>query len=181
MALIMYNSDNWEHQSCWLIQPGKPCAVYFWRLWKCATAALLLPSTPFPLKLVSSLCLLSSGGAAVPAFGMAVFKSPPLSRAPSAEKSQAAPPATAVDLAAAAATAAAAAAVSAPSAGATDATGLGIQPSGSKRKRDGVAGIPDLDVASSSKQVRREGASAEQNVKAPGASGPAFHLLKSHK
>ena len=134
--------------------------------------------------------LLSSGGAALPAFGMAVFKSPP-SRSPSADRNQlvplvtpataAAAPAKAVNPGVPAASAAAAAAARGPSGGTEDVAGLDMQPSGSKRKRDGGAGTPEQDMPSSSQQIRREGTAAEQIVELPGPVGPAFHLLKSHK
>ena len=139
------------------------------------------PST----ELITQPLLLSSGGAALPAFGMAVFKSPPPSRSPSAERNQlaqlvtspaTAAAATAVDLAAAAATA-----VPGPSGGTADLAGLGIQPSGSKRKRGGGAGTPEMDMPSSSKQIRREGTATEQSVGIQGPTGPTFHLLTSHK
>lgn len=129
------------------------------------------------------LVLLSAGGAALPAFGMAVFKSPPPSRSPSAERNHPAPlvtsPATALNPGAPAACAAAAAC--GPSGGTADAAGLGLQPSGSKRKRDGGAGTLEVDMPSSSKQIR-QGTAAQQNANQPGSTGPhTFHLLKSHK
>lgn len=143
-----------------------------------------------------ALLLLSSGGAALPAFGMAVFKSPPASRSPSAEKNQLAllmspataaeAPTTAADSPAVAAPAPAGApapaAVSGRStAGAAEAAGLGTQPSGSKRKRDGVGSDTEVDLTSSFKQARQAPLSAEQHEQEQGASGPTFHLLRSHK
>ena len=119
----------------------------------------------------------------MPAFGMAVFKSPPPSRSPSAERNQLAPyvtsPATAVHPAAVAVTTIAA--VSGPSGGTADKAGLGIQLSGSKRKRDGGVGTPEMYIPSSSKQIRCEGTAAEQTAGVQGPTGPTFHLLKSHK
>lgn len=124
----------------------------------------------------------------MPAFGMAVFKSPPPSRSPSADQNQLAPfgtsaataaaaPATSVDPTAVAS----AAAVAGPSAGTADVAGSGVQPSGSKRKREGAAGTPEVDMPSSSKQIRLEGATAEHSAGVQGTTAPAFHLLKSHK
>ena len=139
------------------------------------------------LSIAQQLVLLSAGRAALPAFGMAVFKSPPPSRSPSAERNQPPPAVTSPATAAAAPAtavnpAAAAAAACGPSDGTADVAGLGFQPPGSKRKRDGRAGTHEVDMPSSSKQIRREGTAAEQIVDPPGPTGPhTFHLLKSHK
>lgn len=144
-----------------------------------------------------TLALLSSGGAALPAFGMAVFKSPSASRSPSAEKNQLAllmSPATAAEAPTTAAeaptTAAGSATVAAPAAaavlgsstaGAAEAAGSGVQPSGSKRKRDGVGSDTEVDLPAGVKQARQAPSSAEQYEQEQDASGPTFHLLRSHK
>lgn len=135
----------------------------------------------------------SSGGAALPAFGMAVLKSPPPSRSPSAEKNHLVPPhlpatatnpaATAAASAPPAATTAAAVAGLGCSAGAADAaaSGSALQPSGCKRKRNGAAGVPEMDLPSGSKQARQKPALAEQREEQQGPTAPTFHLLRSHK
>ena len=141
----------------------------------------------------------------MPAFGMAVFKSPPPSRSPSVDNAQPAPsappatlnPTTAIASATAAPATAApatAAATSSPAVGRPAASAAPVpfanrletadvisQQSGIKRKRGGEAAEAEDHLPSSSKQVRLSDSSTEEHGHAEEASGPTFHLLRSHK
>ena len=136
---------------------------------------------------------MGAGGAALPAFGLAVLKSPPQSRSPSLGTSRppsaslpaAALPATAATLPATAAElpsssanpdgTAGAAAAKATSALA-DATAVDDQPSGSKRKRESEAVVERTAQPSASKQPR-----LDVGVVAADKSRQTFDCVKSHK
>ena len=138
----------------------------------------------------------SAGGAALPAFGLAVLKSPPQSRSPSLGTSRppsASPlappatlPATAATLPATAAELPSSSANPDGTAGATaaktthaltDATAVDDQPSGSKRKRASDAVVERAAQPSASKQPRLDvGVTV-----AADKSQQTFDCVKSHK
>ncbi|KAL0032405.1 hypothetical protein WJX79_009776 [Trebouxia sp. C0005] len=127
-------------------------------------------------------------GAALPAFGLAVLKSPPQSRSPSLGTSRppsasplasaATPPATAAELPSSSATpediAKGAAAVA--TYGLADATAVDDRPSGSKRKRESDAVVQRTAQPSASKQPR-----LDVGVVAADKSRQTFDCVKSHK
>lgn len=131
---------------------------------------------------------MSAGGAALPAFGLAVLKSPPQSRSPSLGTSRppsasplasaATPPATAAELPSSSATpediAKGAAAVA--TYGLADATAVDDRPSGSKRKRESDAVVQRTAQPSASKQPR-----LDVGVVAADKSRQTFDCVKSHK
>ena len=128
----------------------------------------------------------------MPAFGLAVFKSPPQSRSPSQEISR--PPSASPLPAAATAAALSATAAEVPTSSAglqptgedvaataadplSHAAATDNQPSGSKRKR--VPGVEPMHQPATSKQPRLH--LHEDTAGAAGTSGQTFDLLKSHK
>lgn len=131
---------------------------------------------------------MSAGGAPLPAFGLAVLKSPPQSRSPSLGTSRppsASPLVPAATLPATAAesplssanpnTTAGAAAAKATYAMA-DATAVDDQPSGSKRKRESEVVVERTVQPSASKQPR-----LDIGIVAADKSRQTFDCVKSHK
>ncbi len=135
---------------------------------------------------------MGAGGAALPAFGLAVLKSPPQSRSPSLGTSRP-PSATPSAPAAPAAAALPATAAELPSSSANpngtaggaaatatcvlaDATAIDDQPSGSKRKRESDAVVERTAQPSASKQPR-----LDVGIVAADTSQQAFDCVKSHK
>ncbi len=136
---------------------------------------------------------MGAGGAALPAFGLAVLKSPPQSRSPSLGTSR--PPSATPSAPAAPAPAAALPSTAAelPSSSANpngtaggaaatatcvlaDATAIDDQPSGSKRKRESDAVVERTAQPSASKQPR-----LDVGVVAADKSRQTFDCVKSHK
>ncbi len=130
---------------------------------------------------------MSAGGAALPAFGLAVLKSPPQSRSPSLGTSRppsasplapAALPATAAELPSSSANPDGTAGATAAKASyaLADATAIDDQPSGSKRKRESDAVVERMVQPSASKQPR-----LDVGVVAADKSRQTFDCVKSHK
>ncbi len=136
---------------------------------------------------------MGAGGAALPAFGLAVLKSPPQSRSPSLGTSR--PPSATPSAPAAPAPAAALPSTAAelPSSSANpngtaggaaatatcvlaDATAIDDQPSGSKRKRESDAVVERTAQPSASKQPR-----LDVGIVAADTSQQTFDCVKSHK
>jgi len=130
----------------------------------------------------------SAGGAALPAFGLAVLKSPPQSRSPSLGTSRppsASPlppaatlPATAAELPSSSAhpNGTAGGAAGTATYALADATAVDDQPSGSKRKRESDAVVERTAQPSASKQPR-----LDVGVVAADKSRQTFDCVKSHK
>ena len=131
---------------------------------------------------------MSAGGAALPAFGLAVLKSPPQSRSPSLGTSRppsASPlppaatlPATAAELPSSSAhpNGTAGGAAGTATYALADATAVDDQPSGSKRKRASDAVVERAAQPSASKQPR-----LDVGVVAADKSRQTFDCVKSHK
>lgn len=131
---------------------------------------------------------MSAGGEALPAFGLAVLKSPPQSRSPSLGTSRppsASPLAPAATLPATAAEVPSSSAHPNGTAGAAaatdtcvlaDATAIDDQPSGSKRKRESDAVVERTAQPSANKQPR-----LDVGVVAADKSRQTFDCVKSHK